>query len=598
MSIMMRSSLLLSFVLLVALAGAPGPAVAQSYQGFGADTAGGAGRPTVRVTSLADSGPGSLREAVSAGNRTVVFDVAGDIVLRSPLFVQGAFITLDGSTAPPPGITLRNYGLILRLQSVSGRPGGAHDVVVRGLRVRDAAATTSTDCIQVAWGAYNLVIDHVSVSGCGDGAIDVTNGAHDVTISWSILAEPASGKTMLIKYNARRISLHHNVFVKGLTRNPQAGVDDVGTPAADTTLDMRNNIVWDWAGGYGTLVRNGAWANVVANYYGDPGGGARDREQALIVCKGDGVETPESFALCGNGNPASAARGYVTGNLSADGVDLDAAGNQATAFSAPPVDTADACRAARQVAADAGVRPLDTVDTTSLSGIVLPACPGLSSTTTALASSPNPEGSTSPTLSGAVNGTGGQGEGKRRSRAPAPPSQLDLRAILAPCCESLEPDAKGELRHSTRLRKRRPDQYNFSASVRIPIPSPTLGLHDATGAGAAVVSVLLSRSGTPYADCVLAADEIDADDDENESRNEDEDEDQELSARYSLRLRLFLKKGVWALKADKGYCDTDLAAAGIQNGMPNVQTGDVATVTIDDAAAQGLLLQGGVDRKK
>ena len=134
------------------------------YQGFGATTPGGAGSTVVHVTNLNDSGPGSLREALSQGNRTVVFDVSGDIVLQDYLYVRGAFITIDGFTAPAPGITLRNRGLVIRGSR------GAHDVIVRGIRVRNSPL----DGIQVSYGAYNVVIDHVSVHGSGDGNLDIT----------------------------------------------------------------------------------------------------------------------------------------------------------------------------------------------------------------------------------------------------------------------------------------------------------------------------------------------------------------------------------------------------------------------------------------
>ncbi len=81
---------------------------------------------------------------------------------------------------------------------------------MRGIRVRDAPL----DGIQIANSAYNVVIDHVSISGSGDGNLDITESSHDVTVSWSILAAPASDKNMLIKYNASRISLHHNLFTQ------------------------------------------------------------------------------------------------------------------------------------------------------------------------------------------------------------------------------------------------------------------------------------------------------------------------------------------------------------------------------------------------
>lgn len=376
-----------------ATAGAPGPpaaglaapASAAAVQGFGTATRGGAGSPVYRVTTLADAGPGSLREALALGSRYVVFDVAGEIRLASPLVVGGPFVTIDGFTAPPPGITLRGYGLVIRhheparigrkaARDGGRRAGGAHDVVVRGLRVRDATGGQATDCIQIAAGTHDVVIDHVSVQGCADGAIDITGGVRDVTVAWSILAEPRSGKTMLITDDTSRVTLHHNLFVRGQRRNPT--VTRVGSPrTTELTLDMRNNVIWNWGGGYGTLARYGARANVVDNLYGNPTGGAQDRKQALVVCPGAAVPA-EFHALCGRGDAASAARAYAKGNVSLDGVDLDAAGTEGAPFPAPRVDTTDACAAAREVLARAGVRPLDELDRGYVASVALARCPG------------------------------------------------------------------------------------------------------------------------------------------------------------------------------------------------------------------------------
>ena len=308
------------------------------YQGFGATTSGGSGGTVVHVTNLNDLGPGSLRNAVSRGNRTVVFDVAGEIHLTSAVRVTGAFITIDGFSAPSPGITLRGAGL-----SLHGTKG-AHDIIIQGIRIRESNATTSTDGITIAYGAYNVVVDHVSIDGSIDENIDISEGSHDVTVSWSILS--GNGKNMLIKNNPSRVTLHHNVFTQSTTRNPQARIDNLGTPATDTTLDMRNNIVSDWGNGYGTLVWYGPWANVVDNYYSSS-------NDAITVIS---------------------ARVYVQGNLSADNWDLNQVGNEASPFPAPLVDTQGACTAANLVLVEAGVRPLDLIDQSYLSAISPPSC--------------------------------------------------------------------------------------------------------------------------------------------------------------------------------------------------------------------------------
>lgn len=328
-----RSALGALGLLVAAWLAAEGRADAAIAEGFGAATPGGDGGAVVRVTTLADSGPGSLREALKGGHRTIVFDVAGEIALRTHLWVNGAYVTIDGFSAPEPGITLRNYGLVIRGSK------GAHDVIVRGLRVRGSAI----DGIQVSGGAYNVLIEHVSVDGSADGNIDITEDSRDVTVAWSILS--GAGKNMLIKYGASRITLHHNIFIGSKSRNPQARIDDEGSVARELTLDMRNNLVWDFAN-YGTLVWHGAWANVAYNFYG-PG------KKAVEVAN---------------------ARAWVHGNRGLRGARHDAGGTEPGPFAAPGDGPRDACTSAVDALAGAGVRPLDEIDEHWLARVDLGEC--------------------------------------------------------------------------------------------------------------------------------------------------------------------------------------------------------------------------------
>ncbi|MGB8368199.1 MAG: LamG-like jellyroll fold domain-containing protein [Verrucomicrobiia bacterium] len=118
--------------------------------GAGGGAAGGGGAPAggghgtngavYHVYNLYDSGPGSLRDAVSTTNRTVVFDVSGTINLLSPLVITNSYLTLAGQTAPGGcGITVA--GNLTMVQS-------AHDVIIRDLRFRPAGVMTYRG---VAW---------------------------------------------------------------------------------------------------------------------------------------------------------------------------------------------------------------------------------------------------------------------------------------------------------------------------------------------------------------------------------------------------------------------------------------------------------------
>ena len=334
------------FTVMILMLAVAREASASVYQGFGATTPGGAQESVVHVTTLEDFGPGSLREALSNGNRTVVFDVGGTIALSGQILVKGAFITIDGFTAPePPGITLTGAGLML-----SG-DHDSHDVIVQGVRIRDVVG----DGITIRDNTYNIVIDHVSIQKASDGSIDITQGAFDVTIQWSILAENAVDHNFLslVDYQALRVTFHHNLFVRGQSRNPHSGWDPtLATIPPDTVTDIRNNLIWDYLD-YGTLIKNNTRANVIQNFYysaTQPGA-----DQALRV-------TPEGQV-------------YAEANYSLNGASIDKKGNEGTPFAAPVIDTTDACTAALQVQAQAGVRPLDAIDQQYLSMITLPAMP-------------------------------------------------------------------------------------------------------------------------------------------------------------------------------------------------------------------------------
>src|SRR6266550_3659540 len=65
--------------------------------GGGMYSFGGRGGKVMIVTSLADSGPGTFREACEAGGpRIVVFNVAGIIQLERPIHIKAPYITIAG----------------------------------------------------------------------------------------------------------------------------------------------------------------------------------------------------------------------------------------------------------------------------------------------------------------------------------------------------------------------------------------------------------------------------------------------------------------------------------------------------------------------
>src|SRR5581483_11147645 len=103
--------------------------------GFGAVATGGRGGTVYHVTNLNDLGAGSFRDAVSVGNRIVVFDVCGYITLSSEVAMKSN-LTLAGQTAPGGGIGIRGAEVSFGSQS---------NIIVRHMRFRPGVGASSTD---------------------------------------------------------------------------------------------------------------------------------------------------------------------------------------------------------------------------------------------------------------------------------------------------------------------------------------------------------------------------------------------------------------------------------------------------------------------
>jgi hypothetical protein len=328
------------------------------YEGFGRNTTGGAGQPVYHVTRLDDSvpgAPGTLRDALSQGNRCVVFDVGGTISLADYLFVTGGNVTIDGFTAPAPGITLQNATPTTPGTLVMEGPRTGSNIVIRGIRHRRSPDDGMRVFGGISQGANppvsNVVFDHVSVTGAGDGAIDVTDGAQNVTIQWSIIGPGTFTEVTLISFGAQRISVHHNLYVEAKARQPACNA----AATTEVVCDVRNNLIWNYHQA-GTEVRFSGLGNVINNYY-KAGSGAIPEQTIWIDTSGVA---------------------FTSGNFSQDGFNVSN-GNRSTPF---PVDPAfipavtDARTAAQAVRAQAGARGpnfgLDATDQAFVNGVAIP----------------------------------------------------------------------------------------------------------------------------------------------------------------------------------------------------------------------------------
>ncbi|HMI84791.1 MAG TPA: polysaccharide lyase family 1 protein [Polyangiaceae bacterium] len=172
--------------------------------GFGRLAAGGSMGCVYHVTNLADVGAGSLREGAERLEPLwIVFDVSGDIELTTAIAL-GSNKTVDGRGA---AITVRNFGFILGSASVN--------VVIEHVTFIGNLQGSDNDAIKIVDGAHIVWIDHCSLSNYGDGLIDITRAATDVTVSWCLFS--MHDYAMLIGRSADdvddvniRVTLHHN----------------------------------------------------------------------------------------------------------------------------------------------------------------------------------------------------------------------------------------------------------------------------------------------------------------------------------------------------------------------------------------------------
>jgi fibronectin type 3 domain-containing protein len=220
-------------------------------EGFGAYTTGGRGGTVYEVTNLNDSGPGSLRDAISRSNRTIVFRVSGNIELQSALQITGSSITIAGQTAPGHGICVRDYPTIIN----------SNNVIIRFMRFRlGDKYGLSSDAFNIN-DQKDVILDHCSIGWGGDECAS-WYGNVNVTIQWCIIGEGLSylGHSMGGLWGGNT-TYHHNLIHTCGSRHPKFAY----TYDEDIT-DHRNNVIYNW--GYQSAYCSPTGrVNIVGNYY-------------------------------------------------------------------------------------------------------------------------------------------------------------------------------------------------------------------------------------------------------------------------------------------------------------------------------------------
>lgn len=294
-------------------------------EGYGKMASGGRSGKVIKVTTLEDSGEGSLRAAIDqTGPRIIVFEVSGNIKLKRRLHIKNGDLTIAGQTAPGDGICIQDQEMVI----------AADNVVLRFLRFRMGDLTQNEQ--DALWGRHqqNIIIDHCSMSW----SIDECSSFYankDFTMQWCILAESLN-KSFHEKDNhgyggiwgGHQASFHHNLLAHHNSRNPRFdGGNRPGTglsPVGTDKVDYRNNVIYNWRDNSAYGGENGEY-NMVNNYY-KPGPATPSSKNKRIMQVYKEKDTRYSpghgvFFVEGNyvfGHPT------VTQDNWAGGVDLDA----------------------------------------------------------------------------------------------------------------------------------------------------------------------------------------------------------------------------------------------------------------------------------
>lgn len=322
-------------------------------EGFGQTATGGRGGRIIQVTTLDDSGTGSLRACIDAtGPRVCVFRVGGVIrfTTERPIIRNGD-LTIAGQTAPGGGILLTHAGGDTGLTPLVIK--NTSNVIVRHVRVRTDRRGTerASNSGIIIENSSKVILDHVSTSWAIDENVGGYAQNNDITISSSIFAEgiPRHDKCALLSSDPRepqRLSFIRNLCAHNGDRNPDINFKP------GSCVEIINNVLYNGVVEFAEVWESygGTPVNIVGNYFK---AGPNTKPVAAAIT----LQTVESKGK---------ARAYVLDNY-LDGVLRAQSPNAVPILSPDPVcplasSVLPAATAYTNVLAGSGAFPRDTVD--------------------------------------------------------------------------------------------------------------------------------------------------------------------------------------------------------------------------------------------
>lgn len=222
--------------------------------GFGTNVTGGLTGTKCIVTSLSDSGSGTLRGCLASGNRWITFGTSGTIKLSNTIKVL-ANTTIDGRGA---NVNIIGAELLIKTPNV----------IITNLKfTASGPSDAAPDAVRMSTGANGVWVDHNTFigggDGVGDGAIDMTDGATNITVSWNKFVN--WDKSMLINGEGPddsamykpQVTLHHNFIDSTRQRNPKL---------RHGMLHAYNNFLRNWRS-YGMGIEDNGQLNSQSNIF-------------------------------------------------------------------------------------------------------------------------------------------------------------------------------------------------------------------------------------------------------------------------------------------------------------------------------------------
>jgi hypothetical protein len=226
-----------------------GPAVAfPGALGFGKKATGGRGSAVYHVTNLNDTGTGSFRDAVSASNRIVVFDVGGYVLLTSAVSAKSN-LTIAGQTAPGDGIGFQGFEVSFN---------AASNVIVRYVRFRQGLIDPDwrKSGINLLNGS-NMIFDHISIEFAQYNNIDAV-GATNITMQYSINADPTHQQFGAHTEGGGFFTWYANLWANAHGR----------LPLAKANTQYVNNVAYNYQYAYCAGDTGGSnWHDIINNYF-------------------------------------------------------------------------------------------------------------------------------------------------------------------------------------------------------------------------------------------------------------------------------------------------------------------------------------------